>query len=124
MHHRPVAYSVQCVAMRRAVTVPPPPSPQTWLPLLGDWYWERDRLKQYHRLVESCAASAAGLPCNPHAKCTLDPAPSACESQMKTDGCLDKASAGLCDQCAQQHTADLTKAGCTRKEVGAICKAV
>ena len=46
---------------------------QTYLPVLADWFWERDALKSAHRLVETCPASAAGLPCNPANGCAFPP---------------------------------------------------
>ena len=48
---------------------------QDWLKILGDWFFERDELKQYYRLVESCPASAAGLPCNPACSYTPQTSP-------------------------------------------------
>merc|ERR1712096_207234 len=59
---------------------------QKWGPILGDWYFERSEMKQYYHLVESCPASANGLPCNADKSCGISPAPPGkCQSQMKQD---------------------------------------
>ena len=107
---------------------------QDWLKILGDWFFERDELKQYYRLVESCPASAAGLPCNPACSYTPNtpsppspaPAPSPggrCGAALTAAGCLSGThTRSSCAQCAQEHEADLAAAGCTPKDVRLLCK--
>ena len=101
---------------------------QAWVPIVGDWFWERDQLTRYYRLVEACNASAQGLPCNPMSGCAFQPSPSpgdGCEKQLATDGCMAKwRSTSSCESCAEKHEADLQAAGCTRKAVQSLCEAV
>ena len=97
---------------------------QDWLTILGDWYFERDQLKQYHRLVESCPASAAGLPCNP--ACSYGPPTpgGGCKAALTADGCLPTPhTLHSCGKCALKHEADLRAAGCTPETVKALCEA-
>jgi len=103
---------------------------QAWVPIVGDWFWERDQLTRYHRLVEACNASAHGLPCNPQSGCRFQPSPSpspggGCEKQLATDGCMATwRSTSSCESCAEKHEADLQAAGCTRKAVQSLCESV
>ena len=43
-------------------------------------------------------------------------------AQLVKDGCDPEAGASKCAACAQQHRADLTKAGCDRETLTAYCE--
>jgi hypothetical protein len=49
------------------------------------------------------------------------PVPSKCEVELDAD-CAPWTSKVECDACAEKHSSDLQKAGCTRAEVIAFCK--
>ena len=101
-----------------------PISGQHWLPLLGDWYFERDQLKQYHQLVETCPASAAGLPCNAWKACKLQGGGgSDCAAKLADDGCLAVGhTRASCELCAMAHRPDMAAAGCTDSKIKTLCK--
>lgn len=105
---------------------------QTWLPILGDWFFGRGKLSEYHQLVDDCEMTA-GLPCNVHARCQLSgsaptpPAPppdaAACQKQLTADGCLAAGGPQRCMGCAKSHNTDLLAAGCTIPMVKQDCTA-
>lgn len=103
---------------------------QVWLPVLGDWFFGRNKLSQYHQLVDDCTMTA-GLPCNTHKDCQLSgsgptpPAPppdaGACQKQLTADGCVAAGTFAKCAKCAKSHQSDLLAAGCTRPVVQHLC---
>lgn len=105
----------------------------TWMPVLGDWFFGRGKLTEYHQLVDDCVMTDQ-LPCNPARGCqvpgstpTPPPAPGppgGCQHQLEGDGCLAAASPMKCGVCARQHTKDLTAAGCTKQVVTQLCKSI
>ena len=42
---------------------------QSWLAILGDWFWGKGKLQQYYRIVE--APSSTGEPSNPYHACKM-----------------------------------------------------
>jgi ribosome maturation protein SDO1 len=101
----------------------------TALPLLGDWFFERNQLP--HRMVEHCPPSSRGLPCNPDPRCQHGmpgPAPptpgpvSGCVAQLVKDDCGPEQGGQACNACATQHQPDLEKAGCTETFVTGYCE--
>lgn len=88
--------------------------------LVGDWFWAKNELP--HRLRDTCD-TGDGLPCNP--SCAgVGPAPSPasrhCESKL-SQLCGKSTTKGGCITCAEQHRKPLAAAGCTNKEVEALC---
>ena len=103
------------------------------LTILGDWFFERGKMTAFYRLVESCPASANGLPCNPHKGCAVTgggpspphpgPTPTArCVAALEHDRCSPSQGVEGCEQCGQLHRKDLTAAGCTPFSVYEFCK--
>ena len=101
------------------------------LTILGDWFFERGKMTAFYRLVESCPASANGLPCNPHKGCAVTgggpspphPGPTArCVAALEQDRCSPSQGVEGCVQCTQLHKKDLTAAGCTPFAAFEFCK--
>lgn len=97
------------------------------LAILGDWFFEKGKLTALYRLVESCPASAHGLPCNLHKGCAVSgggppPGPTAvCVAALAKDRCSPSQGEEQCIRCAELHKGDLTAAGCTPLSVQQFC---
>lgn len=98
------------------VTIPGAP---TQTELVGDWFFGRGKYSNYF-VADNCEMQAPGLPCNPTCD-GVSPAPTGCNDQLTKDGCSKDKGKMQCVACARLHTADLTKAGCTTKEVKTLC---
>ena len=99
-----------------------------WPELVSDWFFGPGPLSDKYRMVEECAPSSDGLPCNPKADCQVpspsppSPSPSSCLDQLKRD-CLASIEAGIdCLTCAQSHLYDLEGHGCTLSTVDQYCE--
>jgi hypothetical protein len=103
------------------------------LAILGDWFFEKGKMTALYRLVESCPASAHGLPCNPHAGCAVSgggpspphpgPGPTVgCVAALAKDRCSPSQGVEGCESCAKLHRKDITAAGCTPLSVQSFCE--
>jgi hypothetical protein len=99
----------------------------SYLEIMTDWFFERNKLSQYYRIVEQCHNSTGGLPCNPSPNCQFA-ASGGCEAKLRSDGCLtddmlegDLEAANECEVCAKAHASDLKAAGCTVRQVAKLC---
>lgn len=98
-----------------------------YMPLLGDWFFQRNELQRYHRLSETCPVSGGTgeLPCNPIKACSFEarvspPGPASCKHALRNLGCL-LPTFQACGQCAQANSKALLEADCTRAEVRRLC---
>ena len=104
------------------------------LTILGDWFFERGKMTALYRLVESCPASAHGLPCNPQKGCAVTggagPSPphpgpgptTGCVVALAKDHCSPSQGVEGCERCGQLHRGGLAAAGCTPLSVLEFCK--
>ena len=76
--------------------------------LVGDWFWERNKLP--HRLRDTCD-NGDGLPCNPSCPgATPQPPAGQCRSELE-QLCRQSTTKQACVACARQHAEALEAAG-------------
>eukprot|EP00588_Corethron_pennatum_P032759 CAMPEP_0194348428 /NCGR_PEP_ID=MMETSP0171-20130528/106530_1 /TAXON_ID=218684 /ORGANISM="Corethron pennatum, Strain L29A3" /LENGTH=279 /DNA_ID=CAMNT_0039115771 /DNA_START=159 /DNA_END=995 /DNA_ORIENTATION=- len=92
----------------------------TKIDIVGDWFFQRGELTEYHRQIEQCPDTEDGLqlPCNPGTNCQFQfPSPlvEACTQAITDAGCLNFPNEQKCNKCLKRNKEAIVEGGCTAK---------
>lgn len=90
----------------------------TWPEILGDWFFERGELTDYHRQVELCdTKDGSTLPCNANSACQYKSSAlvNICKEALESNNCLKKKNEKKCMKCVKNNSKDILRSGCRPK---------
>jgi hypothetical protein len=104
-----------------------------FIPLLNDWFFQKNEFQGYHQLVETCPYKdgETKLPCNVVENCKfqgrssptpINPSENTCRSGLETKKCMSSESGQMCLKCAEKSKEFLIQKGCTVAIVKQTCK--